>query len=158
MKKIILAVASVCIIFTGSAFADKSVRIVNDDLDVLTAQVQKCTTELPKSDPSKKQETKCVPIPTVNLYQRPMGTNYVDLTLPDDSEDQDYYYSTFIHVASAKTKFSSSTFTDPKSCEADWKGDVILLSSHGTDRVICTDRSIEGGASEARHFSLRSAA
>jgi hypothetical protein len=147
MKKIINTLLCLSICTASVAFASNNVRIVNSDPQYnIEMTVQNCTVIEPKA-PGSQTETRCDAARTVTVKSHRFGQNYNDFLVADDSEDADNKYTHFIHVATAKVaniSVATSTFKEPKVCEADVTGDLIILDTYLTDHVVCNDRSHAG--------------
>lgn len=139
MKRIVLILA--CIIFSSAVFADKLVRIVNNDATQdLKVELQSCAVNFDASIES------CKDLPTELLRNYAGGKHYKDITIPNDSEDA----QTFLHVVSVTSLQTGaySNFQDGRSlkykyCSSSDRHNPILLNTHRTDSVFC-DNAMDG--------------
>ncbi len=134
-----------CIIFSSSAFADKLIRIVNNDATQdLNVQLQSCLMAFNES--TKTYDVTCKDVPSVPIKNYGLGKHYVDISIPNDAE----HAETFLHVASVQASPSGaySSFQDDRSlshkyCSSFDRHQPIVLNTLRTDNVFC-DTSIDG--------------
>ena len=138
MKKIVTILAGICL--SSTAFADNSIRIINNDrFASFTIKTQICT-----FTNDSRQKANCVdqaPIVLPSYINKEASEqHYIDITLPNSQRDS------FLHVDSVKAEWSGIVATGKypvaKTCSGFETGDVIVLDSYATDRVICSDSNV----------------
>lgn len=147
MKKLILILITFGLVST--AFADKTIRIINNDKFAgMTLQTQNCMYQSSK-DAIKCSDNAPIYIPSLHEEEQGQGKHMMTINIPDDRDPIYTFYNILsvsaVNKDTGKEEANAIYLKNSNkhgSCSVQDTGDIILLDSYNTNIVTCNNHDV----------------